>query len=102
MLELGSMGPKRGRLQSLEIGIEIYREIVTKLKESVEHEEETKSREKNGEKNTVISEPPADLKGISKVCRTTQWHQPSDWESRLISVCGFYTAPRRFKMQHLG
>lgn len=52
VLELGSIGPKRRRLQSLEItiGIEIYREMTTELKLSVEDGEETKSREKNGEK----------------------------------------------------
>lgn len=94
MLELGSMGPKRGRLQSLKIGIEIYREIVTKLRLSVEHEEETKSREKNGEKNTVISEPPADLKGITRCVGQHSGISPLTGRADLFQSVGF--------TQHLG
>lgn len=55
VLELGSMWPKRRRLQSQEItiGIEIHREVITELKLFVEDEEETKSREKKGEKKIL-------------------------------------------------
>lgn len=48
VLELGSMGSKRRRLQLLEItiGVEIRREVITELKLSVEDEEEIKSGER--------------------------------------------------------
>lgn len=48
VLELGSMGSKRRRLQLLEItiGVEICREVITELKLSVEDEEEIKSGER--------------------------------------------------------
>lgn len=52
VLELGSMGSKRRRLQLLEItiGVEIRREVITELKLSVEDEEEIK----NGERKKVL------------------------------------------------
>lgn len=52
VLELGSMGSKRRRLQLLEItiGVEICREVITELKLSVEDEEEIK----NGERKKVL------------------------------------------------
>lgn len=52
VLELGSMGSKRRRLQLLEItiGVEIRRKVITELKLSVEDEEEIK----NGERKKVL------------------------------------------------
>lgn len=91
VLELGSMGSKRRRLELVEItiGIEIFRETITELKLSVE-DNTLKAERRMEKKKPVISET-----------LTREWHQPSDWESKLIPICGFYTATRRFKMQHL-